>query len=112
MAEIRFSNEAADIMDFLRKESARSKDERMILDALTKKMDIIKSNMFFGDRIKKNLIPSYYRKRYGATNLYRIELPQFWRMLYTIVGSDIEVLTIVLDICDHKLYDKRFGYKR
>ena len=50
---------------------------------------------------------------YGAKNLYRIELPLFWRMLYTLTSAEteIEIIAFGLDVCDHKEYDKRFGYR-
>jgi len=45
--------------------------------------------------------------------LFRVELPNFWRMLYTLVegGTKIEIIAFVIDILDHKNYDKVFGYK-
>jgi mRNA-degrading endonuclease HigB of HigAB toxin-antitoxin module len=50
-------------------------------------------------------------KKYNAQNLWRVELANFWRMLYTIKGDEIEVICFVLDIVSHKEYDKIFGYK-
>lgn len=50
-------------------------------------------------------------ERYGVTNLYRIEIAHFWRMLYTIRGDQIEVICFILDILDHKRYGKKFGYE-
>jgi hypothetical protein len=40
-----------------------------------------------------------------------VELTGFWRMLYTIKGDQIEILCFVLDILDHRDYEKRFGYR-
>ncbi len=33
-------------------------------------------------------------------------------MLYTLRGSEIEVISLILDILDHKEYDKKFGYRK
>ncbi len=44
-------------------------------------------------------------------NLYRLELSNYWRMLYTIEGSRVEIFLFVLNIVDHKDYNKLFGYK-
>ena len=33
-------------------------------------------------------------------------------MIYTITGNDVEIITFVLEIMDHKDYDKVFGYKK
>lgn len=113
MVEIRFSKEAREVIEFLKKESITSKNERMILKGVSNKIEFLKRNAYYGDQIKKKLIPLYYQKKYGADNLFRIELPQFWRMLYTLTDEEgkIEIIAFVLDVFDHKCYDKRFGYK-
>jgi hypothetical protein len=70
-------------------------------------VDFIKANPFYGDNIKKKLIP----KEYVVDNLWRVELINFWRMLYTIKGDKVEVICFILGIMDHKIYDKKFGYR-
>ena len=56
-------------------------------------------------------MPDYYIQKYGVTNLWRIELSNYWRLIYTIQSNEVEVLDFVLDIIDHKEYDRKFGYK-
>ena len=113
MATIRLSDEALEIFDFLKRESASSKKERMIYNAVVHKLEILRQNPHYGDPLRKHLIPSYYSKMYGAKNLYRIDLPLFWRMLYTLTSAEteIEIITFILDVCEYKEYDKRFGYR-
>jgi len=55
-----------------------------------------------------------YKIKYGVTNLFRVELPLFWRMLYTLTDGEtkIEIIAFVLDIVDHNKYNKKFGYKK
>ncbi len=108
-----FSLEAEKIYKFLNYKSQTSKTERMILNALNKKIEIIKINAHYGDPISKNLIPIEYKEKYGNINLFRIELPQFWRMLYTLTNNEtqIEIIAFVIDILDHKRYNKKFSYK-
>ena len=55
-----------------------------------------------------------YKIKYKISNLFRVELPNYWRMLYTLTEGDtkIEVIAFVLDIMDHKVYNKKFGYKK
>ncbi|MBU2638634.1 MAG: hypothetical protein KJ955_06685 [Nanoarchaeota archaeon] len=72
----------------------------------------LKENPFAGDQIKKGQIPDYYIQKYGVTNLWRIELSNYWRLIYTIQSNEVEVIDFVLGIIDHKEYDKKFGYKR
>ena len=71
----------------------------------------LKENPFAGDQVKKRLIPDYYFQKYDVTNLWRIELSNYWRLIYTIQSNEIEVIDFVLNIMDHKDYSKKFGYK-
>ena len=80
--------------------------ELQLLRAIHNKINLIKKNPFYGDNIPKKLIPVTY----AVQNLWRIELPGFWRMLYTIKGSQIEIVCFVKDILSHKDYNKKFGY--
>jgi len=114
MAKVIFSEEAQKVYDFLEEQSKKSKQERMIFDSLTAKIKLIEKNPFSGDLIRKSLIPRYYKLKYSAKNLFRMELPQFWRMLYTLTDREekIEIIAFILDVFDHKDYDKRFGYKK
>ena len=63
---------------------------------------------FLGDRISRRLIP---RRFQDLPNLFRLELPQGWRALYTVAsrpgfGSQIRVVWIG----DHTRYNRIFGY--
>ena len=58
------------------------------------------------------MIPREYKQRYEANNLFRVELPNFWRMLYTIKDKEIEIIAFILDIVDHKEYNRKFGYRK
>lgn len=107
-----FSPEAEEVYKYLNEEAPKSKTEQMILNALNKKIEIIKANFHYGNPIAKDKIPKEYIEQYGATNLFRVELPSFWRMLYTLTEGDskVEIIAFVLDVIDHKDYDKKFGY--
>ena len=82
--EITLSPEAEEVYKYLNQEAPNSKIERSILNALEKKKELIKMNMHYGEPIAKKLIPQEYITKYGVTNLFRVELPNFWRMLYTL----------------------------
>jgi len=108
-----FSSEAEEVYRYLNKQAPTSKIERSILNAVTKKIELIKDNVHYGDPISKQLIPKEYKTKYGITNLFRVELPNSWRMLYTLTDgeTEIEVIAFILDVIDHKVYNKKFGYK-
>jgi hypothetical protein len=108
------STEAEEVYDYLKREAPNSKHERMILNSLNKKVDLIKLDSHYGDPMAKKLIPGEYKIKYGVTNLFRVELSNFWRMLYTLTNdkNEIEIIAFILEISDHDQYDKRLGYKR
>ena len=108
------SSDATEIYNDLIRKAIVSKKERSILLAITKKVELIKSDPHYGNPIAKSLIPKQYVKKYEISNLFRVELPNYWRMLYTLKDgeTEIEIISFILDIVDHKEYDKKFGYKK
>lgn len=107
------SSEAKEAYEYLEKEAPKSKIERSILNSINKKKELIKSNPHYGSPMAKNLIPKEYVEKYGVTNLFHVELSDFWRMLYTLTNDEkeVEIIAFVLDIIDHEKYNKKFGYK-
>ncbi len=108
------SPEAEEVYNYLNQESINSKNERMILKAINQKIELIKINPHYGNPIAKNQIPEEYKLRYSANNLFRVELPNFWRMLYMLTngGTNFEIIVFVIDIIDHPDYNKKFGYRK
>ncbi|MDD3264181.1 MAG: hypothetical protein PHT94_04790 [Candidatus Nanoarchaeia archaeon] len=107
------SKDAEVVYKYLNSRAINSKNENMILSSFHKKIDLIKSNVHYGNPISKKLIPEEYKIKYEISNLFRVELPNYWRMLYTLRNGDseIEIIAFILDIVNHKDYDKKFGYK-
>lgn len=112
IVKVRLSKEAKEVFEYLNKEAGKSKIEKSILKSILQKSELIKSNFQYGNPVAKKLIPEGYVEKYGITNLFRVELPNFWRMLYSVEEgeSQIEIIAFVLDIINHKDYDKKFGY--
>ena len=108
------SPEAEEVFNFLNKEAATSKTEERILKGIKKKVELIKNNPHYGEPISKKKIPNDYVQKYGVSNLFWVELPLFWRMIYTLTNGEttIEIIAFVLDIIDHPTYNKKFGYKK
>jgi|SRR3989338_2376773 len=102
------SPEAEEIYKYLNQQAPNSKIEKSILNSINKKVELIKFNVHYGDSIKKDQIPQKYKIKYGINNLFRVELPNFWRMYYTLTDDEnqVEIIAFVLDILDHKEYDK------
>lgn len=106
--------EAYEVYQYLLSSVQDSKQDNAILNAFLQKIELVKKTPHYGQAIAKNLIPIEYKRDYDLKNLFRVELPYFWRMLYTLMPSDngVEIVIVVLDIIDHKRYDKLFGYKK
>lgn len=70
----------------------------------------IRDDPVCGIKLSNKLIPRIWIKKYGINNLYKYNLPNAWRLLYSLVGGKIEILAIVLGCMDHKNYERRFNY--
>lgn len=86
-------------------------EAKSILDSFNRVRDVLKENPQYGDPIAKDLIPKEFKKA-GIQNLYRVELSNYWRALYTLEGNKVEIFLFVLSIVDHKEYNKLFKYKK
>ena len=114
MVRIILSEDAEEVYKYLNEHSSESKIDKSILNSINKKVELIKANPHYGDPISKKLIPQEYVDKYGITNLFWVSLSNYWRMLYTLTDGEtiIEIIAFVLDIIDHKEYNKKFGYKK
>jgi hypothetical protein len=110
--EVRFFREFGEEYAKLRQRAGGGDGEARylvkIIDGGTAKL---KQNREAGKRIPKRLIPRVYVAKYGVTNLWKLNLDRYWRMIYTIVGDDVQLVSIVIEVLNHKRYDRRFGYK-
>jgi len=88
-----------------------SSDHQTLLNSIKQKIEFLKDNPEYGTHIPKDRIPAEYIKIYDANNLWKVNLSGAWRMIYTIRGSEVEIISLILDILDHRSYDKKFGYK-
>lgn len=70
----------------------------------------IQKNPFCGIQIPKKLIPKEYIDKFNVNNVWKYNLPGAWRLIYSIAGGELIILTIVLEWMDHKTYEKRFKY--
>ena len=96
------------ITEMQTKEGLVNTSEIQLMNSIKQKIEFIRRDPFYGDNIPKRLIP----RSYDVQNLWRVELVKFWRMLYTIKGDKIEIICFVLDILDHKRYNKIFKYRK
>lgn len=63
-----------------------------------------------GIKLSKKLIPKEFIKKYQINNLYKYNLPNAWRLLYSLTGAKVELLALILSCLNHKQYEKKFKY--
>jgi len=111
MHEVRFS--AAFDRDFDRlkarakKGNAEAKKLLSLIDGAIKELS---SDREAGRKIPRILWPREYVQKYGVTNLWKYNLDSYWRLVYTITGTEIEMFLICLDFMPHPQYERKFGY--
>ncbi|MFH1398537.1 MAG: hypothetical protein ABIG95_00305 [Candidatus Woesearchaeota archaeon] len=87
-------------------------DHQTLLNSIKQKIELLRDNPQYGTHIPKDRIPKGYVRDYDVDNLWKVNLSGAWRMIYTIRGSDVEIISLILDIVDHTDYSKKFGYRR
>ncbi len=85
------------------------KSDVQLLNSIHRSIDILKTNPFAGDNVQRNLWPKEFD---SLPNLFRMELSQFWRMLYYVIGDEVKIISIIFEIGDHEKYNKIFGYRK
>ena len=77
---------------------------------LERATDDLKKNPNCGIKIPQDLWPKEYIKKYKIDNLWKYDLPNAWRLIYTIAKDEVKIMAILLEWFDHKNYERRFGY--
>ncbi len=75
-------------------------------------LDALKENRYAGILVPKEKTPKTYIRKYGITNLYKMDLRGNYRLTYTLIGLDEGVCPHIMEVMPHREYAKRFGYKR
>ncbi|MFH0978739.1 MAG: hypothetical protein V1837_05555 [Candidatus Woesearchaeota archaeon] len=89
-----------------------SSDHQTLLNSIKQKVDLLQLNPEYGIHIPKDRIPKEYVVKYDVNNLWKVNLSGAWRMIYTIRGSEVEIISLILDILNHSDYEKKFGYRK
>lgn len=85
-------------------------EHQQLLKFLKRAIKDLKKNPFCGVRVASKLWPKEYVKKYEIDNLWKYDLPDGWRLVYTVKGNDLEIISIFIEWFDHKSYEKRFKY--
>jgi len=86
-------------------------EDDLIKKGVLRAIQDLKENAFYGIQIPKKLFPREYIQKYNIKNLWKYDLPNGWRLLYTIsVENKIYLISVILDWFNHKDYERRFNY--
>jgi hypothetical protein len=96
-----------DIADFI----SSLESDSYIRQTVDEALGMLKENMFAGELIEKRKYPKVYVQKYGVTNLYKYNLDRARRLIYTLVADETGIAVVIIEMLDHKAYEKRFGYK-
>jgi len=87
-------------------------EDKHLFDFLERAFKDIEKNAFCGIQISKKQIPKEYLKKYGIDNCWKYNLPNAWRLLYSVAREEVTVISIILEWSKHKEYDRKFNYKK
>ena len=69
---------------------------------------ILLADCLHGEVVNGDGIPKALKNRHGLENLFVEDLPSFWRLLYSIVRDRGERYIVIVEIVDHRTYDRWF----
>lgn len=88
------------------------------LGLLNKAIDELKMDFKVGQILPKKIYPSAYKeylRKYAQEisidKLWVLKVSGDWRIIYTVVGDEIGVISFILDSMKHKEYDRKFHFK-
>lgn len=109
-SEVKFAD--TDVKELYQNLDIKGKfEEKELKEWLRRAFEDLEKNAFSGIQIPKRLIPKEYIDKYGEiSNLWKYNLPNAWRLIYTIKRDEVIVLSIILEWMTHKDYERRFNY--
>jgi Txe/YoeB family toxin of Txe-Axe toxin-antitoxin module len=85
-------------------------EEKELASFIQRAINDLKDNPFIGVPIQRRLWPIRYVRKFSINNLRKYNLPNGWRLIYTLKGNEVEIVSIILEWFSHKDYEKRFKY--
>ncbi len=86
-----------------------AKADTQLLKSIHRIIELLKTQPFIGEPVPHDLWPKEFST---FPNLFRMELSQFWRLLYYVTGDEVRVISVIFEIGPHSQYDKIFGYRK
>lgn len=73
-------------------------------------IDDLKNDHIVGIRLMRRQIPKYYVRKHDINAIYKVDLPNYFRLIYGILVIHGEKKALLMELFDHDKYNKRFGY--
>ena len=70
----------------------------------------LKKNPTSGTKIPQKLWSKIYIQKHKITNLWKYNLPNGWRLIYTIKADQLTIISVILEWMNHKNYERKFNY--
>jgi len=104
-----FENEKLKVsLEKLKKSKTEDKE---LYKWIVRAFEDLEQNAFSGMQIPKRLIPQEHIKKFGRLdNLWKYNLPNAWRLIYTIKREQVIILSVILEWMNHKEYERKFKY--
>jgi len=84
-------------------------EDKKLKKFIDRAIEDLKENPLCGIKIRKKLWPKDYSQE-QIDNLWKYNLPGAWRLIYTIKGNDVMIISVILEWFNHKDYEKRFKF--
>ena len=85
-------------------------EDKQLYEFINRAIDDLKINPNCGIKTPKKLWPKIYIQKYNIGNLWKYDLPNVWRVIYTIAENQVKVMSIILEWFNHKEYERKFKY--
>ena len=83
-----------------------------LMKSVGRNIELLKSWPDYGTRIPQKLIPNQYIEKFQINNLWKLNLPNGWRSLYTLHTTTTEINVVLIDYMDHDRYNTLFHYRK
>lgn len=85
-------------------------EDKKLFGFIKRAIDDLKKDPISGTKIPKSVWPEKYISEYKITNLWKYDLPNAWRLVYTLETDEVKIVSFILEWFDHKDYERRFRY--
>jgi hypothetical protein len=109
-ADVLLGDEAAETL--ATPEHGRDPKARAIARRIRSLREVLLNDCLHGDVVRKSSIPRILARKHSIENLYVEDMPDFWRLLYTIARRNGKPFVVIIEIVDHRKYSRWFPGKR